>query len=205
MPLPDTTPTRVELLARERVANGYCKVDKLTLRHEQYAGGMGPEIVREVVERGNAAAVLLYDPVRECCVMIEQFRPGAWLADQAPWMLEIVAGIIEPGETAEAVCRREAEEEAGVRIGELQKIMSYMVTPGVCTETIDLFVGRVDASEAHGLHGVAAEGEDIRVFTMTVDELQWALETGKVNNVTTIIAIQWLMLNRDRLHQQWGC
>jgi len=137
--------------------------------------------------------------------MIEQFRPGAWLADQAPWMLEIVAGIIEPGETAEAVCRREAEEEAGVRIGELQKIMSYMVTPGVCTETIDLFVGRVDASEAHGLHGVAAEGEDIRVFTMTVDELQWALETGKVNNVTTIIAIQWLLLNRDRLHQQWGC
>lgn len=204
MPMPTSGPTRVELVATERVANGYCKVDRHTLRHELFAGGMGPEVTREVVERGHAVAVILFDPVRNCCVMIEQFRPGPWLAQKWPWMVEIVAGIVEDGEKPEDVCRREAEEEAGVRISDLTHIMSYLVSPGICTETIDLFVGRVNATEAHGLHGLAEEGEDIRVFTLTIDELRWALETGKLLNATTVIAAQWMLMNHGRLRQQWG-
>lgn len=198
-----STPSRVELVSRERVADGYCKIDRLTLRHELYEGGMGPEVTREVLERGHAAAVILYDPVRDCCVMIEQFRPGAWIAQRAPWMLEIVAGIIEDGETAEGVCRREAEEEAGVRIGELMPIFSYLATPGVCSETIYLYAGRVDATEAHGIHGLPEEGEDIRVVTMTIDELRWALETGKIANATTVIAVQWMLMNHESLRSKW--
>ncbi len=197
-------PTQVELLSRERVSDGYCKVDRLTLRHEKFAGGMGPEIVREVVERGHAVAVLLYDPALDRCVMIEQFRPGSWLAETDPWELEVVAGIIDKGETPEEVCKREVTEETGLVVHDLFPVYTYMATPGICTESIALYVGRVNSERAGGIHGCADEGEDIRVFTMTVDELRWALETGKAKNATTIIAAQWILINHGLLRRRWA-
>lgn len=197
-------PSEVEVIAKEPLYQGYTRLDRYRLRHDLYAGGLGQEVSREILERGHAAALLLYDPKAEKAVMIEQFRPGAYAAGWQPWLLEIVAGIIEDGETAEDVCRREAEEEAGVTVDDLFRVQGWLATPGVCTESIELWVGRADSTKAGGVHGLEHEGEDIRVVVLGLDDLRTLLDRGALTNATTVIAVQWLLLNRDALHQRWA-
>jgi len=197
-------PRNVQVLSKERLHDGYTKVDRYVFRHDLYAGGLSKPITREVIERGHAAALLLFDPETDAVVMIEQFRPGAYGAGLDPWLLEVVAGIIEDGETAEEVCRREALEEAGCRVGAMIPVHRFVVTPGVCTETIELFAGRVDSTRAGGIHGLDEEGEDIRVVVLSVDELAERVAAGKVVNATTLIAAQWLLLNHATVKERLG-
>ncbi len=196
-------PSKVEIVAKEPLYKGYTHLYRYRLRHELYAGGMGAELSREVLERGHAAALLLYDPDADKVVMIEQFRPGAYGADWEPWLLEVVAGIIDPGETPEDVCRREAQEEAGVTVTELFPVQGWLATPGVCTETIELWCGRVDSTTAGGLHGLDEEGEDIRVVVLGMEELKAHLDQGTLTNATSLIAVQWLFLNHATLRRRW--
>ena len=198
-------PRAVDVLEREVAFQGHFRVDRYRLRHECYAGSMSGELVREVFERGQVAAVLPVDPATATVVLIEQFRAGAHACGWHPWLLECVAGVIEPGESPEAVCRREAEEESGCRITDLVPIVApFLSSPGACSETVSLFCGRVDASAAGGIHGLAAEGEDIRVGTWSFDEAIALLDAGRILNAKTIIALQWLALNRDRLLARWA-
>lgn len=197
-------PQLVEVLKRETVYQGYFRVDRYQLRHEQFVGGMGNAVVREVFERGQVAAVLPVDPEAERVILIEQFRPGAWAAGHNPWLLECVAGIIEAGESAAQVCIREAEEEAGCVLTNLLPITApFFSSPGACSETVALFCARVDSSTAQGLHGLASEGEDIRVGTWSIDDALQLLADGRIVNAKTIIALQWLALNRNGLRQRW--
>lgn len=200
----NSNPRTVHIVERERVYNGYFKVDRLRLRHELFQGGMGKEVMREVAERGHAVAVILYDPDRDACVMIEQFRPGAHLAGWNAWLLEVVAGIIEDGESTEDVARRECFEEAGVTVDDLIPGPSYLASPGVLTESISLYAGRVDSTRCGGIHGLGEEGEDIRVVVLTMEDLHRMLDEDRLTNATTLIAVQWLLLSRDRLRKQWG-
>jgi ADP-ribose pyrophosphatase len=194
----------VEIIVKETPFQGYFRIDRYRLRHRLFAGGMGRPIRREVFERGHAVALLPYDPVLDQVVLIEQFRIGAYAAGRAPWLVEIVAGIIEAGETADDVARRETQEEAGLTIiGELEPIAEYLASPGASTETVAVFCGRVDASRADGIHGHADEGEDIRVLAMPVDDALARLAAGKIDNSPGIIALQWLALNRERLRRKW--
>ncbi len=195
----------VEIIERDTAWRGYFRIDRLRLRHRLFAGGWGEPMVREVFERGHAAALLPYDPVRDEVVLIEQFRVGALTAGAAnPWLIEIVAGIVEDGETAEDVVRREALEEAGCAVGDLVKLMEVYTTPGGSSERIALFCGRVDTSGAGGLHGLAGEGEDIRAFAEPTDAALERLARGEIVNITTVAALQWLALNRDDLRARWG-
>jgi ADP-ribose pyrophosphatase len=161
-------------------------------------------MVREVFERGHAAAVLPYDPVRDQVVLVEQFRIGALRAPEGPWLLEIVAGIIDPGETPEAVVRREAVEESGCVLQDVVPICEYHVSPGGTTERIALFCGQVDALHIGGIHGLAEEEEDIRVLVVPTDEAIALLHAGKILSAAPIIALQWLLLNRESLRRRWG-
>ena len=155
-------------------------------------------MVREVLERGHAVAVLPYDPVRREFVLIEQFRAGA-VDDEYPWLLEIVAGMIDTGETPEQVCVRETEEEAGLAIQQLIAIGSYFPSPGGCSEKLRLYLAMVDASNAGGVFGLEGENEDIRVHRIAEKTaLDW-LHEGRYNNSAIIIALQWFALNRNRL------
>ena len=197
-------PQRVEVLERKTVFQGYFRIDRYRLRHEQFAGGLGDAVSREVFERGQVAAVLPVDAIAGRVVLIEQFRPGAWAAGRDPWLLECVAGIIEHGESADDVCIREAHEEAGCVLTDLIPIAApFFSSPGACSETVALFCGRVDASTAHGLHGLADEGEDIRVGTWSIDDALQLLADGRIVNAKTIIALQWLALNRNSLPRRW--
>lgn len=198
----DFTKDDVILEKREVLFQGFYRVDKLHLRHRQFAGGMGPLITREMFVRRPAVGVLIYDADADCVLLIEQFRVGA-LDNEHPWQMEIVAGLIEPGELLEEVARREALEEAGVTIEEMEKVMEFMPSAGGSDESFTLFVGRADLARAGGIHGLAEEGEDIRVNVMSMNQALTALQNGRINNAPCILALQWLALNKPRLLARW--
>lgn len=194
----------VEIVEQRTCYQGFFRLEQYRLRHRLYDGGMSPLLGRELFERGHAAAVLPYDPVLDRVVLLEQFRIGALTAPGGPWLLEIVAGIIEPGESAAEVVRREMLEEAGCTLLALEPISEYLVSPGGTSERISLYCGWVDAAGAGGIHGLAAEGEDIRVSTVSFDEAWALLSAGRINSASPIIALQWLQLHRPRLRGLWN-
>ncbi len=175
---------------------------KYKFKHKLFEGGWSGPIEREMFERGHAAAMLPYDPSTDRVVIIEQIRVGA-LEHESPWQLEIVAGIIDTDESAEEVVRRECVEEAGVEVSDLEKVTSYYPSSGGCSEKLDVYVGRVDASKAYGVHGLDYEGEDIRVQVMSRQEAYQLVVDGQFENGASIIALQWLELNHERLQAKW--
>jgi len=195
---------KIEILERTTPFQGYFRIDQYRLRHETFAGGMSAEITREVFERGHAAAALPYDPVRDEIVLLEQFRVGAYAAGREPWMIEIVAGIIEEGENPEDLVAREMHEEAGLTLEALEPIGAYLMSPGGTSEMTHFFCARVDASSAGGLFGLDHEGEDIRAFVVKADEVAVLLDSGRIENAAAAIALQWFLLNRSRLRAQWA-
>jgi len=194
----------VEVIHKSTAYRGYFRIDRYRLRHRQFAGGMGPAVTREVFERGHAAAVLPYDPAADAVVLIEQFRMGPFVCDDEPWLLEIVAGIVEEGEKPEDVARREAMEEADLTIGRLERICRYYVSPGGTSESVQLYCGRVAAPPSGGVHGLADEGEDIRVHTVPFAEAQRLLAEERIVSSPAVMALFWLALNRDRLRREWA-
>ena len=190
----------VEILWREVAYQGYMGIELLRFRHRLYGGGGSGEIAREVIERGHAVTVLPYDAIRDEVVMIEQLRVGALArGDPAPWLLEVIAGVVEPGEEAPEVARREAMEEAGLALDAVTEILTHYTSPGIVTETITLYYAAVDASAAGGVHGLAAEGEDIRVQVLGFEAAMAALAEGRITSGPAVIALQWLALNRASL------
>ena len=195
--------TDVDIVETSVVYDGYFRMDKYRLKHKLFAGGWSKEFTRELFERGHAVALLPYDPVRDVVVLVEQFRIGAYAAGCHPWLIEVVAGIIDPGETAEEVARREAVEEAGLHVGDMIRVADYLASPGGTSETVTLYCGRIDAGEAGGIHGLDKESEDIRVMTLPFDEVAGLLAEPRTHNATLLIALQWLQLHREKLRERW--
>lgn len=193
----------VEVIARERCHAGFYRLDRLRLRHRRFDGAWSPEMVREVFVPYRAIAVLPYDPWRDEVVMVEQFRIGAYVAGRPPWLLEVVGGMLDGGETPEQVGRRETLEETGLEVQALERVAGFFPTPGGCSEYIDLFCGKVDAAAAGGIHGVPGEHEDIRVHVLPAEDAIAAALGDRVDNAYSFIALFWLALNRDRLRRQW--
>lgn len=192
----------VDIANRSTVFDGYTRVDLYRLRYRRYDGRWSRPIEREVVLRGDAAAVLLYDPRLDQVVLIEQFRVSALAAGRNPWQLEVVAGGRKPRERFEDVARREALEEAGCSIlGEIELIYEFMTSPGTGPDLVKLYCGRIDAAGSGGIHGVQEEDEDIRVVSIAFTEAHRLLTAGAVENCTTIVALQWLAVHRDRLRR----
>ena len=136
-------------------------------------------------------------------VLIEQFRPGPYAAGAQPWLIETVAGIIEGTESAAQMAEREAREEADCDITDLLPIMEFFTSPGISTERVTLFCGRVDSTNAGGVHGLDEEGEDIRVMVVSVGEALALLSDGKIVNAKTIIALQWLASSYEDVKKRW--
>jgi len=208
-PAPDASaaraaaPTAFEIIQRETCYSGFYKLDRLQVRHQLFAGGMGPQLSRELFVRHDAVCVLPYDPQRDEVVLIEQFRIGAIDKGANPWLLELVAGLIDTDEQPEQVAHREAQEEAGLTFSALWPVSAYYPSPGGSDEFVHLFVGRCVSAGAGGIHGLVEEGEDIRVHVWALEDALQAVRDGRINNAASIIALQWLALNRSEVRGMW--
>ncbi|GAB6261390.1 ADP-ribose diphosphatase [Photobacterium sp. R1] len=196
--------TDVEITEEEVRYQGFFRLKAFHFRHRLFAGGWSQPLTREMLDRGHAAALLPYDPVRDQVVLIEQFRIGALAGDCQPWQMEIVAGMIEPGESAEAVVSREAVEEAGLDVGQMNYITRYLSSSGGCSETLSVYAGCVDSRLAQGIHGLEDEGEDIRVHVVSRQQAYDWVTSGKIENAASIIALQWLQLHYQQLQAEWA-
>ncbi len=193
----------VEMIAREPLYKGFFSLVRYRFRHRLFDGGMSSEVCREIFERGHAVALLPYDAKHDSVVLVEQLRIAALDTSTSPWLLELVAGIIEPGESTEEVARREAQEEAGIDVGRCKPITRYLASPGGTSERLSVMVGEVDSSTAKGIHGLAEENEDIRVHVVSREQAYRWVEEGVIDNAASIIALQWLQLNHVALRQEW--
>jgi len=194
-------PSVVQVLESSRILDDYFKVDRARIRVEQYDGRMSPPMTRLVFERGDAVAVLLYDPQERSVILIQQFRYPAYVRDpQHGWLWELVAGVQEEGESPEEVARREAWEEAGYVLESLSYVLTVYPSPGGSSERIHLFVAPVTPRQCAGRGGGVPEaGEDILVRSFALDEALGMVERGEIMNALTVIALQHLALHWDRI------
>jgi ADP-ribose diphosphatase len=199
--LPDKryTTTDYELLKREEVFNGFFKMVRLTLRHKLFSGGWSQPIARELFERGNCVGVLLYDPVNRLVGLAEQFRVGALEQTGSPWLFEVVAGMVEAGESLEDVARREVQEEAGITNIQLVPVCNYWVSPGGTSERMHLYCALTDLAGRAGVFGLDHESEDIQLHILPESEAFEWLDQGVCDNAATTICLMWLRMNHDSL------
>ncbi len=192
-----------EVRQQETLYKGFFRLERYHLKHRLFDGGWSEVFQREVFERGESAAVLLFDPELDEFVLIEQFRPGAIRDAHSPWLVELVAGMVEDGEQPDTVVKREALEEAGCNLVDLLPIVTYWVSPGGTTERVHLFCGRTDASKAPSRAGLVEEHEDIRVLrTERKTAYEW-VRNGRIDNAMTLLALQWFELNEAEIRTGW--
>ncbi|MDN3413252.1 MULTISPECIES: NUDIX domain-containing protein [unclassified Pseudoalteromonas] len=195
----------VRLKPIENLYDGFFKINLYQFKHALFAGGESEVIRREILERGDAVAVLPYDPVTEQVLLIEQIRIGAIKSKHTPWLLECIAGMTDGSEDYESVVKKEAFEEAGLNLTELEFMLSYLSSPGGTTERLYLYLAHADLSQINtGIYGLDTEGEDIKTHIMDLDEAFERLNRGEIDNAATVICLQWLALNRDRIRKKWA-
>jgi nudix-type nucleoside diphosphatase (YffH/AdpP family) len=194
-------PGDVAVARRRQPYARFFAVEEYDLRFRRFDGAMGDEVNRAVFLSGDAVTVLPYDPLRDRVLLIEQFRIGPFArGDDQPWLLEAIAGRIDPGETPEQTARREAAEEAGLELGELLPVASYYPSPGAKAEYLYSFVALTDLPDgAAGTFGVAEEAEDIRGHLISFDRVMELVGTGEINNAPLLVTVLWLQRERARL------
>ena len=188
--------TDYKILSRERGFAGFLKVDILKLKHRLFEGGWSAEINREIMVREGAVGVLLFDPKRDEIVLVRQFRVGLLNETETPWALELVAGMANLGEDLDQVAMREVQEETNCEVSKLIKICDYFNSPGISSEKVRLYLGIMDSENAGGVYGLDKENEDIEVVVLPYDEAISGLNNGFLANAMSIIALQWLELNK---------
>jgi ADP-ribose pyrophosphatase len=194
---------KIEVDQRETLFDSFLRVDRLKLRHSLFAGGWSELMTRELILRPRAVGVLLFDPAQQQVVLVRQIRVGMLDEGQNPWLLELVAGMVESGEEPIEVAARESLEEANTKPQDLLQICEYYNSPGISNERITLFCGRVDATQAGGIFGLDAEHEDIEVVVLSLADALAKVASGEINNAMSIIALQWLQLNQPMLEESW--
>ncbi|MFK7795518.1 MAG: NUDIX domain-containing protein [Gammaproteobacteria bacterium] len=182
--------------------DGHFKLSSYELSHEKYSGETTALLHRELVGRADAVAMVAYDPDTDEIVLVEQFRVGA-ISEEQPWLIEIVAGLIEEGESPEEVTIRESQEEIGCAPSELIKIAGFYTTPGGNSEWVHLYMGKISVAELGNIGGLEEEGEDIKVIIVPASDVSYMLSTGEVRSAIAIIGLQWFVMNRDNIRQKW--
>ncbi len=182
--------------SRRTLYDGFYRIDSVEFKHDLYRGGSTPVIEREMFVRGNVVGVLPYDPVNDTVALIEQFRIGAMYQTPDPWLVEIIAGMIDTNETPEQVAIREAKEEAGIELDSVELVSHYLASPGASPEEVFVYYAQTDLSQVGGTHGLEHEHEDILVKIYPADVAIGMLDTREVRNSLSIIALQWLKAKR---------
>jgi ADP-ribose pyrophosphatase len=203
--LPAKSHSDVKILDKQVVYNGFCHVERYTMQHKTFAGNWTQPYTRECLTKRIAAAALPYDPIANKIVIIEQLRVGALEQKDSPWLLELVAGLVEEKrkESLEELIQRELKEEAGVQALDLIHICDYLVSPGFTSEEVRLFCAKVDASAVPKFAGLPEEHEDIRVQVVDPEAAFAAVRAGRIKNAAAIIGLQWLELNLSQVREKF--
>jgi len=182
---------KVEILKEETPFKEFFHVRKARLKFEKFDGTMSPEVVRYSFSKWDAVAALVYHRTEDAFILVKQMRYPPTHHGIDPWMTEIVAGGISPGEDEQDAAAREIMEETGYQPLLLERLMKFYVSPGIMSERIALFYAEVDeSSKMHNGGGVLDEDEDIElVWVPRKDAMNW-MEQQTVGDAKTIIAIQ---------------
>ena len=200
----------VEVVEDQISFKGFYQLNTVALRHKLFLGGWSKTVSRELFKRHDAVGVLLYDPLLDAVALVEQFRIGVFGSDvarknhQSPWILELVAGLIDKEEVPVEVARRESFEESGIIVEDIEPVGEYYSSPGGSNEYFYSFIGRADLTHAGGIHGLENESEDIKVHLIQLHELWSKLDQGLLINAHTLIAVQWLKLHYQELKLRWS-
>lgn len=193
----------LEIIKEETVYKGHFELKKVHFRHKLFSDKFSGEVVRELLIKGEAAALIAYDPILDNVVLVEQVRIGAYQAnaENSPWLLELVVGMVDKGnENPAEVAIREAQEEAGIEVKDVEHALSVWDSPGGQLERLHLFLGLIDSHQVNNgsVHGLEEENEDILVHVVSREQaFQW-VKQGKIDNVIAVIGLQWLQLNYQK-------
>tara|TARA_B100001027_G_scaffold65687_1_gene44574 strand:- start:153 stop:734 length:582 start_codon:yes stop_codon:yes gene_type:complete len=180
---------------KKNLYDGFFKMNEISLKYKKYDGNWSNEIKRELFGGAQVSAVLPYDPIKKKIVLIQQFRPGTISKNTNNYLNEIVAGIIDAGESPEIAAKRECLEETGYKIKKLTPIQGYFPAPGSSESFYHLFLGEVDSKNGKKIMGLDNENEDILVESFKINQVKKMMQEGKFINGLTLIAIQWFFLN----------
>ena len=185
-----TPATRASGCTPSRCSDNWYTLRKASFDYQQRDGSWSHQ-TREAYDRGNGATILLYDPEAETVLLTRQFRLPAYLNGHPDGMLlETPAGLLDD-EDAEAAIRREAEEETGVRVGDIQRLFELFMSPGSVTERVAFFAATYNSGEAHRHAGVADEGEQIEVVELRFERALEMVRSGEIADGKAVILLQW--------------
>ncbi|TNF20934.1 MAG: NUDIX domain-containing protein [Rhodobacteraceae bacterium] len=199
---PGEDPFRIE--GMRKGFDGFFRLRAFDLSFRRFDGTRTAPFSREAFIAFDAALVLPYDPVSDRVLLIEQLRFGPmWRGDPGVWVLEPIAGLVEAGENPADCARREAAEEAGLELGDLQPMTRVYASPGYSTEFFHCYLGLCALSdEAGGLAGLAHEHEDIRSHVLSFDRAMALVDSGEVNAGPLTMMLLWLARHREDLRRK---
>jgi ADP-ribose pyrophosphatase len=184
---------KVSIERKRYILDDFFKIEEAHLRFEQFNGEMSPVVRRLSLERGNSVAVLVFNRSTDKLILISQFRYPTYQNNHG-WTIEVIAGMVDPGETPEESTRREVQEETGLNIDVFEHIATFYPSPGGSSELIYLYYSEVSGKQAkyHETGGLLASGEDIKVIELTLAEALAKIKTGDILDAKTIVGIYWL-------------
>ncbi|MCM2562489.1 gamma-glutamylcyclotransferase [Lutimaribacter sp. EGI FJ00015] len=191
----------IEISPRPTGFDGFFRVKHFDLRHRTFSGGQSNWFQRETFVAFDAALVLPYDPETDQVLLIEQLRYGPiWRDDPVPWTLEPIAGLVDAGEPPADTARREAVEEAGLQLGDLQRMFAGYPSPGYSSEHFHCFLGICDLGKPLAENsGLDDENEDIRSHILPFERALALIDSGEITAMPLTAMLLWLARHRDHL------
>ena len=184
---------KVSIEQKRTIFDDFFKVEEAYLRFEQFNGEMSGLVRRLSLERGNSVAVLVLNRNNNKLIMVSQFRYPTFQNGHG-WTIEIIAGMVDPGETPEQTIRRELQEETGLNIEIFEPISTFYPSPGGSSELIYLYYAEVSGEQAKYKEtgGLLSHGEDVKAIELSLNDALAKIKSGEIVDAKTIIGLYWL-------------